>query len=107
MLLDVFVTRKTHSGELLLARASWPNSDTHGRILGESLLQHIFLLLCKGHISCSICYFTNINGQNVKTWVASIQSKFEGDPTVNKSETMVLQKISFGSILESVPTQIN
>ena len=91
-LLDIFVAYKTCPGEIFLAWASWPNSDSPGRVLGEFLLQHISLLLCKGHSSSSRCYFLILNSQNLKTWVLSLQSKFEGDLTVNESEIMVLPK---------------
>ena len=76
-------------GELAQARLAWASS-------GWIHLQHILLLLCNGHISCYICYFANPNGQNMKIWVASLQSKFEGDPTVNKSKIMVLTKQVLG-----------
>ena len=76
--------------------------------LGESLLQYMSMLLCKGHISCSKCYFANPNDQNVKTWVVSLQSKFDGDPMVNEFEIVVLPKqVWEQSRNHSIPTQIN
>ena len=38
------------------------------------------------------CNFSNPNGQNVKTWIMNLQSKFVGDPMVNEYEIMVLSK---------------
>ena len=44
----------------------------------------------------------------MKTWVASLQSKFEGDPTVNESEIMVLPTQILGQCWNhTVLTQIN
>ena len=46
----------------------------------------------KSHISHSKCYFANLDKQNMQRWVASLQFEFEGNPTVNKSEIVVLPK---------------
>ena len=96
LLLVIFVTYTTRSGKILLAWASWPNSNTSRRVLGESLLQHISLLLFKGYISHSRCYFGNPNGENMQTWVVSLQYKLERNPTVNKYEIVVLPKQILG-----------
>ena len=40
--------------------------------------------------------FANPNGQNLQTGVAKLYSKFEGDPTVNKFEIVVLLKHVLG-----------
>ena len=36
--------------------------------------------------------FTNPNGQSIQTWVTNLQSKFEGNPTINESRIVVLPK---------------
>ena len=44
----------------------------------------------------------------MKTWVAGLQSKFEGDPMVNESEIMVLPKQVLGqSQNHTISTQNN
>ena len=70
-LLDVFVACNTRPGEF----------GSPGRADPTQIL----LLRLKTYISYSRCYISNLNGQNVQNWVASLQSKFESDPTVNES----------------------
>ena len=90
------------------ARLSWAKFCSLGRVLGEFLLQHIFLLLYKGHSLRSIIYFLNPNGPNLKTRVLSLQFKFKVDPTVNKSDIMDLPKQVFGqSHNQTISTHIN
>ena len=68
--LDIVVTCKTRPGKIFSLGQVGP-IETH---LGEFLLQHISLLLCKVHNLGSGSYFVNPNGQNLKTWVVSLQS---------------------------------
>ena len=50
----------------------------------------ILPLRLKSHILYSECYVSNPNGQSAPNWVASLEFKFENDPTVNESRIVVL-----------------
>ena len=56
----------------------------------EKELEPLFPCLRARDISHQRHYFVNPNGEDVQKWVSNLVLKFHDDPTVNKSEIVVL-----------------